>query len=385
MQKTQKRLKKGICSIKGFCLIALLGILCMFGCGKAESANEGQEIGENQNGGTIVLGTEPQNQADTEDKRREDAEKAAGDADQNAGLSSLSFALDKNQSIRNSNLTHFGYLTQAGDGRIYYVKYEEQAIYGANSDGSDPHPICNDTGMYLQEDNGYLYYKSDRGGIIRVKLDDLSMETVIEENTGEFLILNDLLYVNGPDGFAAYQPDGTGKQVLFEGYDPVILNVVGDEILFIRTDSEDISVYMQGGLFSYNTASGELCGIERNIWNPLAAGNTLSYIDGTAGTRMVYHTQTGEYTDLQMYAEPAVSDGTGMYCIKSSDDHSCRIIYWNETETEIFAEVTVDRVENEYLYLSDGYLYLLQQYVQDDVTYFAWSCYSLLTGERGTL
>lgn len=86
----------------------------MSGCGKAESANEGQEIGENQNGGTIVLGTEPQNQADTEDKRREDAEKAAGDADQNAGLSSLSFALDKNQSIRNSNLTHFGYLTQAG-------------------------------------------------------------------------------------------------------------------------------------------------------------------------------------------------------------------------------------------------------------------------------
>ncbi len=355
----------------------------IFGCGK--KAETDMEMQNNSQTNRVQDETISLENIQQEQENRDSEDQEVPSSSMEVGeLSQLSFSINETDSIRNSNLVRFGYLTQAESGRIYYVEFEENAIYAANSDGSEKNLICDDIGTCLQVEGEYLYYKSEQGGIRRVHTENLLIENLVEENTGEFIIKDGRIYVNAPDGFSVYNLDGTGKEVLFEGYEPVMINSAGEDFLFIRTSGTDISMYMKGYLVDYNLSSGELYTVAEKIWYPVVAGSYLSYMDADMGFRQIYNTATGEIADLQIYAESAVSNGTDFYCVDNRADHVC-ITHWNGESTEIFDEFTIERTENDYLYLSADYLYLLQQYVQDGVTYSDWSCYNLETGERSTL
>ena len=49
----------------------------------------------------------------------------------NGGTEEIAFSLDEEESIRNSNLARFGYLTATDDGRIYNTQLDKNAIYVA--------------------------------------------------------------------------------------------------------------------------------------------------------------------------------------------------------------------------------------------------------------
>lgn len=373
-----RRIQKIVCG---------LGVLLLLvACGKDTEVNTPPEMEGNEIPLENHVQTPETNEA-AEDAAQENTEELnelpSTETVEFAGLDALHISLSEEASISNSNLARFGYLA-ATDGRIFFAELEENRIYAADYDGNGRTVVCEEAGTCLQVEGEYLYYRSEQGGIRRVHTENLQTENLVEENVGEFVIKDGKMYVNALDGFSVYNLDGTGKEVLFEGYEPVMINSAGEDFLFIRTTGTDVSMYLKGYLVDYNLSSGELYTVAEKIWYPVLAGSYLSYMDTDTGFRQIYNTATGETTDLQIYAESAVSNGTDFYCVDKRAEH-VYITRWNSESAEIFDEFTIDRTENDYLYLSSNYLYLLQQYVQDGVTCSDWSYYNLETGERGTL
>lgn len=296
------------------------------------------------------------------------------DKQENTGSEEISFSLNEEESIRNSNLARFGYLTVTEDGRIYYTKLAENAIYVANGDGSGQKQICDEAGMCLQVEGDYLYYRSERGGIRRIHTQSFKVETLIEENTGEFIIKDGIIYVNAPEGFTAYSLDGIKQQVLFDEYEPVLINSSEGSFWFMRSSSKDVTVFLEGYLMTYDPADGEVCTVAENVRFPLLSGTYLSYVDTNTWSRVILDTSTGEQTDLGVFAESAVGSGKDLYFV-----NNYVILHWDGERLEVFDELEDGQNTASYLYLSEEYLYLCRLHGECGMD---WSCYHLESGEK---
>lgn len=292
----------------------------------------------------------------------------------NVDLEEISFSLNEEESIQNSNLARFGYLTATGDGRIYYTQLDENAIYVANGDGSGQKQICDEAGMCLQVEGDYLYYRSYQGGIRRIHTESFKVETLIEENTGEFIIENGLIYINAPEGFTVYSLDGTKQEVLFDEYEPVLINSSGENVWFMRSSSDDISVFLEGYLMIYNLENKELHTFAENVRFPMLSGSYLSYVDTNTWSRRILDTSTGEQIDLGIYAESAVGNGKDLYFVNNR-----AIMHWDGERLVVFQELEKNAGITSYLYLSEEHLYLCQLCGEYEMN---WSCYDLESGER---
>lgn len=291
----------------------------------------------------------------------------------NGGAEEIAFSLDEEESIRNSNLARFGYLTATDDGRIYYTQLDKNAIYVAKGDGSGQKQICDEAGMCLQVEGDYLYYRSCQGGIRRIHTESYEVETLIEENTGEFIIEDGLIYINAPGGFTVYSLDGIKQEVLFDDYEPVLINSSGEAFWFMRVSGEDISVFLEGYLMMYHMEKEEVCTIAENVRFPLLSGSYLCYVDTNTWSRRILDTGTGEQVDLGIYAESAVGNGKDLYFVNNR-----AIMHWDGERLALFQELEKNAGITSYLYLSKEYLYLCQLHGKYGMN---WSCYDLESGE----
>jgi len=143
-----------------------------------------------------------------------------------------------------------------------------------------------------------------------------------------------------------------------------------------------VQYFLEGHLYSFKEATGELSYVSANCQYPLLAGKWLSVFDLSTGTRQVWDLETDEKFDLKVYAQKAVSDGKNIYYAWNG---GITVIYcWNGSEAE-----EIWRMENiknlQYSYLTPEVLYLMQDVYQDGKKMYQLWYYELETGKTGQI
>lgn len=212
-------------------------------------------------------------------------------------------------SRENSNRLNWGYLTADEEGKIYYMDFTEGAVFCASPEGENKEVFYEGTGRSLQVSGEYLYLKNDNAGLVRIRLDSGEVEPVWVEACGDFIILQDAIYISTPDGLVRAQSDGSESEII-RSEETDVTSLTGGEgtfLLYNAIKGEDIAFYFEGHLLCWY--GGKEYYVEEKAIYPLLAGNWLSVHDLRTASRHVWDMKTGTDTDLGAYAQQAVSDG----------------------------------------------------------------------------
>lgn len=295
----------------------------------------------------------------------------------------LSLHADEATSLQNSNLLNDGFLTWDGAGKIYFVDPSGSGIYVSGMLGEEKRLFSEETGRALQVADGWLYFKSDEGGIKRIQCDTGKAEVIREETCGEIYVANGMLYINGEEGFCRTELDGTDKVILREtSPDMVSYTTAGNYWIGNAINDVDAEWFWKGYLLVYDEESARISLIKEGAAYPLIAGNWLSVFDVNTVTRHVWDMETGEDIDLGVYAQKAVSDGKALYytTVKSPNSLLCK---WDGKESQTLFTAETEAVTH--LYLTGDTLYWLQTIIVEEQKVQEWWYYELKTGEAGKL
>lgn len=126
--------------------------------------------------------------------------------------------VNKEDSIRNSNLLNYGFLTYDSEGNIYYVNENDSKIYRSDGRGGNKQLICENVNAWgwLQLKGEWLYYLGHDTSINRVNIISGEDEQLFGARSGAFTIDGEKLYFeDGKNGFVAVDLDGQNKEVVF--------------------------------------------------------------------------------------------------------------------------------------------------------------------------
>jgi len=288
---------------------------------------------------------------------------------------------DEKTSLRNSNLLNEGYVTYDDAGNIYFVDMNIGGVFTSDKDGKNRRQLSQDTARSLQVEGDWLYYHLEEG-IKRINIKTGEDKLVYEGACGEFELVDGNLYVSASDGFFVMEPNGSGRKLLRE-QEPLLVSYSAGKEFWLGTVAHDteVSWFMEGYLFGYDVTKDVLYYVEKGCWYPLLAGNWISTFDLDTATRCVWNLETGEVTDLGVYALKAVSNGEQLYYVKQygTDTH---IYCWDGTKEEKIMEIAGGN-PLDFLYLTPHKLYRLSKVRVDMKTVYQLLYYDLETGETG--
>ncbi len=292
---------------------------------------------------------------------------------------------DESVSLRNSNLLNYGYVTYDEEGHIYFTDANRGigGIYVSDYNGENKRQLSEDTGIALQVEGDWLYYKQEGSGIKRIHIETGEAGTVWEGACGEFIVAGGKIYISAPEGFCVIEPDGSNKEILREQNPSMVSYVEGDGFwLGNAINDTDASWFWKGYLMGYDEESDKLFLVDQGSMYPLLAGNWLSVLDVETISRQVWNLETEEMFDLKAYAHRAVSDGNYLYYADKKDSF-VTIYRWNGEVTEEIWQV--EAVAMEYMYLTPDALYCLPTVVADNKQVQQLWYYDLETGETGII
>ncbi len=288
---------------------------------------------------------------------------------------------DEKTSLRNSNLLNEGYVTYDDAGNIYFVDMNIGGVFASDKDGKNRRQLSQDTARSLQVEDDWLYYLQE-AGIKRINIKTGEDELVYEGACGEFEIVDGKLYVSASGRFYVMEPNGSGRKLLRE-QKPLLVSYSAGKEFWLGTVAHDteVSWFMEGYLFGYDVTKDALYYVEKGCWYPLLAGNWMSTFDLDTATRCVRNLETGEETDLGVYAQKAVSNGKQLYYVERYGTNT-HIYCWNGTKEEKIMEIAGGN-PLDFLYLTPHKLYCLAKVRVDMKTVYQLLYYDLETGETG--
>lgn len=294
----------------------------LVGCGvKNNSQTDGSEAQKNETEeiSLYVPQAESTDGEESEDLGKQGAEPENGGMDslEKIDWKDLQIYTDEAMSRENSNRLNWGYLTADEEGKIYYMDFTEGAVFCASPEGENKEVFYEGTGRSLQVSGEYLYLKNDNAGLVRIRLDSGEVEPVWVEACGNFIILQDVIYISTPDGLVKAQLDGSESEII-RAEETDVTSLTGGEGTFLMYNAikgEDIAFYFEGHLLC--RYEGKEYYVEEKAIYPLLAGNWLSVHDIRTSTRHVWDMETGTDTDLGAYAQQAVSDGKKSFSYKT--------------------------------------------------------------------
>lgn len=291
---------------------------------------------------------------------------------------------DEKTSLLNSNLLlNYGYLTCDEEGNIYFTDENIGGIFVSDSDGKNRRQLGGDVAMGLQLVGDWIYYQcTDRGGVRRLHRETCEVEVVREQPCGMYIVLNDKLYTNGPDGFCVADLDGTNKVILYNQSLSMANLQVSDGKLWLGTaiNDTDAEFFMNGYLLGYDEAKDSRYYVGEAAGFHLLAGNWLSVWSTKAARRVVWDLEADTETDLGIWDQRSVSDGTYLYCSVKKYGVGNIFYRWNGVENEELFIVESDAAID-YKYLTPDKLYWLQH---AGTMWELWY-YDLETGEIGQI
>lgn len=301
-------------------------------------------------------------------------------------LAKLDCYADVETSLRNSNLLNYGYVTYDEDGHIYFTDTNigKSGIFVSDVYGENLKMLSEDTAVYMQFKDGWLYYCGAEQGIKRLQVETGKEEWIYEEPCGEFVLKGEKLYINASEGFCRTNLDGSEKEILRQsGEMQIVCYTEGQGMWFGNAISDtDASWFWNGYLTVYSEADEKTYYVGDNATYPLLAGNWLSVVSKDSVSRKVWNLETQEVTDLDMYAMRAVSDGSNLYCA-NRHGFGFTIYKWDGSKTEELFEIEAEELE--YMYLTDKALYYLPTVIEDNKRVQQLWYYDLESGETGKI
>ena len=131
-------------------------------------------------------------------------------------ISELNGFVDKEDSIRNSNLMNYGYVTYDEEGNLYYVDQNTHEICVSDYNGENKRVICQTNDKFtsmLQLSGEWLYYNTEHTAIMRVHIETGEIEQVAEEHSGPFFIKNEKIHLSW-NGLSVMDLDGKNEVVI---------------------------------------------------------------------------------------------------------------------------------------------------------------------------
>lgn len=305
-------------------------------------------------------------------------------------LMDMGLCADEEQSMYNSDLLNFGYLTTDEEGNVYFMDETQQAIFMCGPEGENKELLYEGNGGNLHASNGYLYFVlySVEGdfealcsdSIVRIDVNTKEAEVLYENPCGQILTMQDILYSNdcGLISMELEEPDREISRL--SEIECMFLNTDGRYLLY----NESSLAYERGYLLAWDIETKTNYFVGSKIAYPLLIGSWFSYFDLSTGTRHVLDLETGIDTDLGYYIQHAVGDGNKLYWPKQTTG-SFQIMLWDGQEVQEF--LTVEGKEGVYgdvvLYLTEDYLYWMFEskiFVEAD-----WGYYRFSDGKMGRL
>lgn len=377
---------------KGIWWLFIVSVL-LTGCGK-ETDEQTNGTDETQGSGTeevslYVPQTEGTDRENTEDLNQQETEQENGSMDsaEKIDWKDLQIYTDVAMSRENSNRLNWGYLTADEEENIYYVDFTEGVVFRASPEGENKEIFYEGSGGGLQVVGEYLYMKDDNAGLIRIRLDNGEVESVWEDGCGDFIILQDVIYISTSEGLVRAQLDGNESEIVRAEETDVASFTGGNGEFFIcnAIKGEDVAFYFEGHLLCWH--DGKEYPMEGTAIYPLLAGKWLSVQDIQTSSRHVWDMETGTDIDLGVYAQQAASDGTKIY-YASNRMENFQVFVWDGTEKKEFFSVEKEGEEltattNFYMYLTEDYVYWISRIGFEPEC--RWGYYRLADGQTGRL
>jgi len=320
-------------------------------------------------------------------------------------ISELNGFVDKEDSIRNSNLMNYGYVTYDEEGNLYYVDQNTHEICVSDYNGENKRVICQTNDKFtsmLQLSGEWMYYNTGHTAIMRVHIETGEIEQVAEEHSGPFFIKDEKIYLSW-NGLSVMDLDGKNEVVIDDTFlysdFPTYSTEYG--ISYIA----DFKLRWKGYLLVFDGESTKVLK-QRGIF-PLLAGNYLCMSDaGNArdlSTKFrVWNLKTNREYELGLYADQTVvSDGETIYFSRDgynnqsgrmwngeelkSDKMYTFFYRWNETMTkpELFWILTEAHNGIYNIFLTPKAIYAEDSEYKADKPAYTLFYYDLETGETG--
>lgn len=351
------------------------------GQGENQGQNEaqGQSGTQGQNGTQEQNGAQGQNGEQTEEPDGQLPEELSGLAVRDR--TTLTCHADKETSLRNSNLMNLGYLTSDDAGQIYFSDLNRGGIYVCGARGEEVRKLSDESGWGLQTAGEWLYFNSD--GIRRLNCTTGEVETVYGQNCGEFMVVGDRIYINGPEGFCTTAWDGSDLQILQGESMELTAFTTGDHFwLGNSINGSDAEWFYKGYLLGYEEETDEPCLVGKGAIYPLLAGNWLSVFDVNTWSRHVWDLEKGEDINLGARAQRAASDGENLYYAERVGEQFA-ICMWDGAQIRELLSVEAQWLE--YLYLSEDMIYFLKTVDTDGTVTHEWWYYDPETAGFGKI
>lgn len=290
---------------------------------------------------------------------------------------------DKETSLRNSNLMNQGYLTSDDAGQVYFSDMNRGGIYVCGARGEEVRKLSGESGWGLQTAGEWLYFNSWEDGIRRLNRTTGETETVYGKKCGEFMVVGDRIYINGPEGFCTTAWDGSDLQILHGESMELTALTTGDRFwLGNSINGSDTEWFFKGYLLGYEEDTDELCLVGKGAIYPLLAGNWLSVFDVNTWSRHVWDLEKGGDVDLGARAQRAASDGENLYYAERVGEQFA-VCMWDGTQIRELLSVEAQWLE--YLYLSPDMIYFLKTVDTDGTATHEWWYYDPATSGFGKI
>lgn len=297
--------------------------------------------------------------------------------------------VNREDSIRNSNLLNYGWLTYDAEGNIYYSKEYEAGIYRCTSKGENKYLVSEVQGDCLQIKEDWLYYrnKTDKS-IYRISITTGVLEQIFESACVEFIVGAEEITVDALEKVYSIGLDGENKKMLSA---PSEINLFtftsSDNFWLTNAAAGTTDIYNKGYLFKFDGKNVEVLKERGNF--PLLAGNYLSVVDPVTLKRHIWNLDTNIDVDLGIRTEKAmVSDGNKFFYAGPGDlhdEHYVTSIYcWNGIKSEEILAVE-GAVSIYHLFLTPEKLYYLPHVKEGLRTVSQLWYYDFATGETGQI
>lgn len=216
------------------------------------------------------------------------------------------------------NLINSGIVCES-NGRIYYYnKSDNKKLYVMNADGSGKAALGNIQGaMELNVNGDYIYYQA--GGIYRAALKDGTVETLIEDNCRNMVVVENMIFYLKTDGentrIYCMNLDGSGETVLCDDIASG-LNVSGDKIYYINGSDA-------GKIYSMNLdgSGNEVFADTKNIKELLVEAGFVYYISSGDDNHIYRINKSGG--ESQLVVDKSCSN---------ININNAKLFYFNETD-----------------------------------------------------
>lgn len=296
--------------------------------------------------------------------------------------------VNKEDSIRNSNLLNYGFLTYDAEGNIYYVNENDGNIYKSDSTGENKQQITEGGKAlgWLQLKGEWLYFSGNKTTTInRMHLETGEIEQLFGPGSGPFTIDGEKMYFDDREnGFISADLEGKNKELVFASKGYTNLFTGGSNLWIGEMYGTSRETSQLRYLAKFDGEKVEI--LNQRGYCPLLAGKYLSFVSRKTGERYIYNLETGQDFNLEVKTDKTVvSDGDNFYYVKFKQKNlkfTAEVYRWKNAKSEKIVEIE-NTLWVYHMFLTPDKLYIQPHMEVDSKQVTQLWYYDLETGEKG--